>query len=293
LEQASLLEKRGLLPLIKSTFSAWRRHNASLLAAGLSYFTVFSLTPLIMIAIAIFGLVFGKQAAEGEIVVQLSRFVGSDIAQTIQMLINNARHSGVGKATAFSMLMLVLGASAIFGQLQKVLNMIWGVEPAAGGGIRQFLKNYLLLFVMVAGVGVLLLLFFVINAALGIFQRYFGNYLPILDNVYVWKTLNSTAQFGAVTLLSAIIYKFLPDTRIAWRDVWIGALVTSLLLTIEMSTIGLYFSHSDFKSIYGVAASVVIIFIWVYLSAQIFLLGAEFTWAYANTRGSKSRHSST
>ena len=272
--------------LFKETFSSWRQDNSPLLAAGLAYFTVFSLAPLLIIAIAICGVFLGDEAASGQVFAQLQGFVGPQVAATIQTLIKNAQQSGVGFATAFSGLMLLLGASGLFRNLQTALNMIWDAKPR--GGFKGAVLNRLITFGMVLTVAVLMLGFFIVNAALGTVRNTLGHLFPILDYVPLWKAANFVLSFGVLTVFLAMIYKFLPAARIAWKHVWIGSAVTSFLLSIGTTVIGLYFSYSNFGSIYGVAASVVIVFVWVYFSAQIFLLGAEFTWVYAQRHGTQA-----
>ncbi len=275
--------------LMKVSLVSWRRHNAPLLAAGLSYYTVFSATPLVIIMIAVVGLVFGDAAAEGLIVKQLEVFVTPEIAAAIQAFVRNATHSGMGKATVFSLVILFYGAIAVFLQLQRALNMIWGIPPPEWQGMRKFFKNYLLLFAMVISVGVLLLVFFLVNASLATLLKQFGHSFLFSSRLHLWKTLNSLLQFGVVTALFAWIFRFLPAARLRTKDLWVGATATSLILALWTNIIGLYFRFSDFRSIYGVAASVVIIYIWVYFSAQAFLLGAEFTWHYAQRRERDAR----
>jgi membrane protein len=278
---------RHALALLRETYKAWKADNVPFLAAGLSYFTVFSLAPVLIIGIAITGAVFGQKAAEGEIVRQISGFVGEPTAKAVQTLVHNARKSGAGKATAFSLIMLFLGSSGVFASLQTALNMIWDVGPAPGG-FGKFIKNRLILFAMVIVVGVLMLLFFAMNVVIGALQNFFGGAFAIFQWAPLWKLANGLVQFGVVSVLSAAIFKFLPHTSIAWRDVWVGSAFTSLLLALGAYAIGLYFRFSNFGSVYGVAASVIVIFIWVYFSAQIFFFGAEFTWVYAKRLGSKS-----
>lgn len=284
---------KNISHLLKITLVSWRRHNAPLLAAGLSYYTVFSATPLVIILIAVVGLVFGKAAAEGLIVKQLGVFVNPEIASAIQSFVRNATHSGMGKATVFSLVLLFYGAIAVFLQLQRALNMIWGIPPPEWEGVRKFIKNYLLLFAMVISVGVLLLAFFLVNASLATLLKQFGHSFFFAPRLHLWKSLNSLLQFGVVTALFAGIFRFLPTARLRTRDLWVGATVTSLILALWTNIIGLYFRFSDFRSIYGVAASVVIIYIWVYFSAQAFLLGAEFTWHYAQRREREVRASAS
>jgi len=286
------LTVKDLIRLLKDAFAGWQRNNASLMAAGLSYYTVFSMAPMLMLAIAVVGIVLGDQAAEGEIVRQLSGLMGDDLAHTVEGLVNNARTAGVGKATGLSVLLLLYGASGMFGQLQRALNMIWDVrKPPPGGLFSRFLKNRLIIFGMTLGVGALLLLSFIVNAGLGALENTLGH-LPLMQQAGLWRALSLAVQFGVIALFTAFIFKFLPQTRIAWKDVWIGATVTSGLLCVGVYVIALYFRFSNFMSIYGVASSVIVLFIWVNLSAQIFFYGAEFTRTYAKAYGSRHHISS-
>jgi membrane protein len=287
------LSRRDIWELVKETFNHWRKDQAVFLAAALSYFAVFSLAPLMILAIAIAGLVFSEAAAEGIIVHQLSGILGQQVAEAVQGLLINARRSGLGTATVMSVVILFSGASGVFNQLKTALNMIWGIEPAGKRGLRSGLfravKKRLIAFAMVVMVGSSLILSFFVDAGLGVIRNALGGVLPLLGNLHLWSAFNFFISFVLLALMSAAVYQFLPDVRIHWNDVWVGALVTSLLISVGRYIISLYFRYSDVGSVYGVAGSIVIVFIGIYYSAMIFLLGAEFTWVYAHKFGSKAR----
>jgi membrane protein len=283
----------GTFALLKAAFSQWQRDNATLLAAGLSYFAAFSIVPLILSVVALASLFLEQQAAEGTVSRHLARFVGDRVASGIEGLLVSARNSDPGTATVLSVAVLVFAASRVFGQLQTALNMIWGLSPrrarAFRGRVWRLIRKRLLTFAMVIGGGLLLIAFFLVDASLGIARRLLGDLIPLLDHVYLWKTANLIASFLLLTVGLAAIYKFLPDTRISWKDVWIGAAVTAMLLGIGRYIIGLYFTYTDPGSVFGAAGSAIIVLVGIYLSAQIFLFGAEFTWVYAYTRGSRAQ----
>ena len=272
--------------LLKEAFREWSEDKASRLAAALAYYTLFSLAPLLVVVISIVGLFFGRQAAEGQIITQISGLVGEDAAATIQSMIANTANTGANIfATIFGIVVLLLGASGVFGALHDSLNAIWDVKEAPGGGLLSLIRKRFLSFTMVLGIGFLLLVSLVISAALSAVTTYFGNLLPGPGFALMLQVLNFIIFFGVTTLLFAMIYKYLPDVEIRWRDVWIGALVTSLLFAIGRTLIGLYLGSSSVASVYGTAASLVIILIWIYYSAQILFYGAEFTQVYARHFG--------
>jgi membrane protein len=271
--------------LIKETIAEWNEDNVPLLAAALAYYTVFSLAPLLLIAIAIAGSIFGEEAARGEIIGQIQGFVGKDGAEAIQAMIENARQpdSGGTVATVVGVVILLFGASGVFGQLQAALNTIWGVKPKPGRNVKNFIQSRFLSFAMVLVIGFLLLVSLLLSAILVAIANYFGNLLP--GFVFVAQLLNFSISFGVITLLFASIYKFLPDVKIPWKNLWIGAGVTALLFNFGKYLIGLYLGNSSISSTYGAAGSLVVILIWVYYSAQILLIGAEFTQVYSKYRG--------
>jgi membrane protein len=270
-----------ILELLKATVSEWRRDQASLMAAALAYYTVFSLAPLLIIVIAIAGSVFGEQAAKGELVTQIQGVIGKDGAQLIQTAIENASQLDPSQGpipTLINIGFLLSGATVVFGQLQNSLNRIWEVQPKPGNGIIQFLRKRFLSFSIVLVIAFLLLVSLVISTMLVILGNYLRGLIP--GFTYLWQFLNFIVSFSIVTLLFAMIFKILPDAKIAWKDVWMGAAITAVLFNIGKSLLGLYLGHTSFASAYGAAGSLVIILTWVFYSAQILFLGAEFTQVY-------------
>ncbi len=273
--------------LLKETFAEWNQDKAERLAAALAYYTMFSLAPLLVIVIAIAGLVFGQEAARGNIVGQIQGLVGREGAQFIQAAIQNASKpkSGGTIASIISVVVLLFGASWVFGALQDALNTIWEVQPKPGRGVITIIRTRFLSFAMILGIGFLLLVSLVVSAALAAVFNLIGKLLPAFS--FLLPTANFVISFAVITLLFALIYKVLPDVKIVWRDVWIGSAMTSLLFTIGKSLLGLYLGNGSFGSTYGAAGSLVIILAWVYYSAQILFFGAEFTKVYTKRYGSQ------
>lgn len=272
--------------LLKETIAEWNNDKASRLAAALAYYTIFSLAPLLIIAIAIAGAVFGEEAAKGEIVEQLQGLVGREGAQFIQVAIENASKPNQGTiASIISVVVLLFGASGLFAQLQDALNTIWEVQPKPGRGLVGMLRDRFLSFLMVLGVGFLLLLSLILSAALTGFVNYFGHLLPGIG--FLLQFANFIISFAIPTVLFGLIYKVLPDVEITWSDVWIGAVITSLLFSFGRFLLGMYLGNSSFGSTYGAAGSVVILLAWVNYAAQILFFGAEFTQVYARRYGSR------
>ena len=277
---------KTVISLLKQTFSEWQEDKAPTLAAALAYYTVFSLAPLLIIVIAIAGLVFGADAAQGQIVTQLQSLIGKDGAQTIQELILKASEPKSGMiATIVGIATLLWGASNVFTNLKEALNTIWNVSPPPGRGIWGFLQDRILSFAMILGIGFLLLVSLVLSAVLAAISYWLNGWLQL--PVGIWQIVDFAISFGVVTLLFALIYKLLPDVDLAWNDVWIGAAITSMLFTIGKSVIGIYLGGSGIASTYGAAGSFVIILLWINYSAQILFLGAEFTQVWANRYGSR------
>lgn len=273
--------------LFKETFQEWQTDKSPRLAAALAYYTVFSLAPLLIIVIAIAGAVFGQQAARGEIVGQIESLVGQQGAQAIQTAIENANRPSAqgGIASLISVIVLIFGASGVFAQLQDALNTIWEVKVKPGRGITGFIRKRLLSFAAVLGIGFLLLVSLVISAVLSGISHYFSNLLPGAD--FIWYLLNIIVSFAIITLLFALIYKYLPDVKIRWKDVWIGAAMTALLFVVGKYALGLYLGRGSFGSTYGAAGSLVVLLAWVYYSSLILFFGAEFTQVYARHYGSR------
>jgi membrane protein len=281
---------RSSWQLLRASAQAWNDDYAASMGAALAYYTTFSLAPLLIIVIAVAGLVFGPEAARGEIAAQLSGLVGVDGARTVQELLKSAsRPSHSLLASLIGLITLLLGATSVFVELQSDLDRIWRapVLPQSSGisGIVSLLRSRLLSFGMVVTMGFLLLVSLVVSAALSALNRWGELIFPA--SLILLQALNLAVGFGVTTLLFAMAYQILPRMRIAWSDVWIGAAVTALLFTAGKYLIGLYLGRAGVSSGFGAAGSLVIILAWVYYSAQIFLLGAEFTWVFAHTYGSR------
>ncbi|MEA5592902.1 YihY/virulence factor BrkB family protein [Rivularia sp. UHCC 0363] len=272
--------------LLKETFKEWNDDKASRLAAALSYYTIFSLAPLLIIAIAIAGAVFGDEAASGEIVKQIQGLVGKAGAEVIQTALQNAQKPDTRNiASIISIGVLLFGASNVFAQIQDALNTIWEVEPKKGQSIWKIIRKRFLSFAMVGGVGFLLLVSLIVNTALEAMLKYFNSLLPGFD--WLWQIGNFAISFAIITVLFALIYKVMPDAKIAWNDVWIGSAMTSLLFVIGKSLLGIYLGNSSFGSAYGAAGSLIVLLAWINYAAQIIFFGAEFTQVYATRYGSR------
>jgi membrane protein len=275
---------RTAFDLLKQTVKEWSEDKVPRLGAALAYYTMFSLAPLLIIAIAIAGFAFGEEAARGEVTEQLGSLINDDAANMVEELILNARRPGAGVvATVVGVVTLLLGASGVIGQLKDSMNTIWEVAPKPGRGILGLLKDRFLSLAMVLGIGFLLLASLLLSAALDAVSDYF-----FTDEASVGlRILNFVVSFAVITLLFAVIYKVLPDVRIAWRDVWIGAIVTALLFNIGKYLIGVYLARSTTASVFGAAGSLILVLLWIYYSSQILFFGAEFTQVYANRFGTR------
>jgi membrane protein len=252
----------------------------------LAYYTIFSLAPLLIIAVAVAGLAFGMQAAQGEIAGQIQGLVGRDGAKTIEAMIQSAHkpaHGVIG--TIIGVFALFLGASGVFCEMQDALNSIWHVNPDRETGIRSLIKARFLSFGMVLGIGFLLLVSLLLSALLAAVTEYLGGMLPI--PALLIESLDFLLSLLFITVLFAMIFKLLPNTKVAWGDVWIGAALTSLLFTAGKFLIGFYIGKSVSASAYGAAGSLVVVVAWIYYSALLLYFGAEFTRVYARTLGSQ------
>src|SRR2546423_6870192 len=271
-------------PLLWQSFNDWMEDRALRFSAALAYYSIFSMAPLVIIAISVAGSVFGEDAARGQIYQQIEWLLGPKGATEIQSIIqasSNAPKSLL--ATAIGLITLLIGASGVFGQLKDALNTIWGVRLKPGLGMIASVKEYVLSFSMVLAVGFLLIVSLLLSAVLHAINNFMIGYLPMSNFI---EPLAAIVSFAVLTLLFALIYKVLPDVEIGWEDVWIGAAVTSLAFTIHTSLISLYLGTSSIASSFGAAGALILILIWVYYSTTIFLLGAEFTKVYASRYGS-------
>jgi membrane protein len=278
---------RAIFSLFKEAVDAWIEDYAPSMGAALSYYTLFSIAPLLLIAVGVAGLVFGEQAARGEIFGQLRELMGDQGAAAVERLLASAdKPEGGVIATATGITMLLLGAMTVFGELQNALDRIWRAPARKkSAGWWNLLHSRLLSFGMVLGIAFLLMVSLVVSAALSALGKLWG---PAFKD---WETaahfIDVLLSFGLVAVLFAMIYKFIPRVRIPWRDVWVGAGVTAVLFAIGKFAIGLYIGKSTVASAFGAAGSLAVMMVWVYYSAQIFLLGAEFTWVYAHAYGSR------
>ena len=278
---------KDLWDLVKAAASAWVNDYAQSMGAALAYYTMFSIAPLLLIVISIAGLVFGDQAARGEIFMQLEGMLGASGATAVQGLLESVRQPTQSvTATVFGIVLLLIGASSVFGELQDALDRIWRAPRSPGqSGMWGLVRARLLSFGMILGIGFLLMVSLLASAALAALTKWWG---PMFSHwAPVASIIELASSFLVITLVFAMIYKIMPRVKIDWKDVWIGAAATSLLFTAGKFLIGVYIGRSGIASGFGAAASLVVVLVWVYYSAQIFLLGAEFTWAYAHKFGSR------
>jgi membrane protein len=278
------MKLRDLGWLFKRALSGWWNDNVPRLGASLAYYTLFALAPILIVAITIAGLVFGTETVQRQVTTEISGLVGKEGGDAVRaMLEGAAQRGGDGIATALGLVTFFLGSTGAFLELQTALNAIWRVKPKPDAGIKDMLLQRLLSFGLVVGVGFVLLVSLLVSAALSALNSYIGQLLPQIAEI--WQGINALVSLGVVTLLFAMIYQFLPDVDLRLRHVWVGALVTAGLFNIGKYLIGLYLGTSGVASAYGAAGSVVVLLVWVYYSAQIVLLGAEFTRAYVERFG--------
>lgn len=278
--------------LLKQTVAEWQRDKVSRLAAALAYYTTFALAPILIIAIAVASFLFEQSTVQERIIEQMQGLLGNSGAELVQeMLTNKSQTDGGFWATIISIGLLIIGASGLFVQLQDALNTVWNVVPKPAKGQKNVIWNLIrqrvLSFGMVLAIGFLLLVSLMVSAMLSGINAMFGDALAGWD--LGWQILNTAVSFGIITLLFGLIYKVLPDVKISWSDVWVGAAITALLFTLGKFLIGLYLGNSSVASAYGAAGSFVVLLLWIYYSAQILLFGAEFTQVYANRLGSDIR----
>lgn len=280
--------------LFAEAASEWSEDNAARLGAALAYYTVFSLAPLLIIVIALVGAIWGGQSGEAQarILDEMRQLMGPEGARMVGTMLENASRPGTGGvlATVLGVAALLFGATGAFAQLQGALNTVWDVRPdPERSGLMTLITTRLLSFGAILVVGFLLLVSLVLSAALSFVGDILTDITPRMQ--VLMRLLNLLLSLGVITLLFAFIYRYLPDVRIAWRDVWVGAVITAILFTLGKYLLGLYLGQSGTASAYGAAGSLVVLLIWVYYSAQIFFFGAELTEVYARRYGSKIRPS--
>ncbi len=277
---------RDWWPLVKGAATAWVADYAPSMGAALAYYSVFSLAPLLLIVISIAGLVFGQDAVRGEVFSQLQGLLGPEASRTIEDLLASVSKPAEGMAsTVIGVALLLIGATSVFGELQDALDRIWRA-PARdrSGGLWGLVRARLLSFGLILGIAFLLMVSLVFSAVLAALGKWWSGAFG--EWALLARVVNLLVGFVMTTGVFALIYKTMPRVSVMWRDVWLGAVVTSLLFTGGRFLIGLYIGRSDLASAFGAAGSLIVVFVWVYYSAQIFLLGAEFTWIYARTFGS-------
>jgi membrane protein len=269
--------------LVKDSISGWLEHQASRTGAALAFYTVFSLAPILLLSIAIAGFFFGEQVARGEIFEQISALIGPAGASAVQTILQHAGQSGAGTTTVISVLTLIVGANTALVELKSGLDQIWDVPPERRTGFWYFVRTRLLSVGVILALAFMLLVSLVISAALTALEK-LSRGEQMVNMMLEW--VNQLFSFVLVAALFATIYKVLPSVRIAWRDVMVGAVVTAALFTVGKFVIGAYIGNSGLATTYGAAGSVILVLVWVYYSAQIFLFGAEFTRSYAYRFGS-------
>ena len=269
---------------MKMTGMHWLDDKAPRLAASLAFYTLLSLAPMLVVAVSIAGLIFGEDAARGQIAGQLNGLLGPTGADTVQSILAHAKTPSSGIVGAVvGIALAVFGASGVFGELQTSLDQIWHVESKPGRGVKGFLRDRVFSFTLVMGVAFLLLVSLVLSAALAAIGTYFSHTLP--GGEALWHILNLVISIGVTAVLFGLIFKIVPDVEIRWHDVWLGALVTAILFTGGKFLIGLYLGRSSVASPFGAAGSVVALVVWIYYSAQILFFGAELTRAHTEQRG--------
>lgn len=270
---------------LKQAFRAWNDHEAPRFSAALSFYSLVSLAPLVILVIAIVSLAIGHSAAKDQIISEVRALIGADGAKAVQVVIEHSKEPATGGfASIIGVITLLFGASGVFAELQSALNKIWEVEPTPGSNIVSLIKARSFAFGMVLAVGFLLLVSLIVSAALAALGTFADEVLPLPE--WVMATMNFIVSFVGVSVLFALLFKYVPNAKIHWRDVWGGATVTALLFTIGKSLIGIYLGKAAVGSAYGAAGSLIVLVFWVYYSAMIFLFGAELT--HIRARGRRS-----
>jgi membrane protein len=277
------MNAKRLFSIFATTFGSWNQHEGPRLGAALAFYTVLSLSPLVILVVALAGLVFTRSTAQAHILNQVQAMIGPEGGKAVQTMLANAQKPTAGiVGTTLGLLSLLFGASGVFTELRSVLNMIWEVNPEKTAGIVGILRERFFSFGMVLSIGFLLLVSLILSTVLAAMGKFFGGLLPMPASILV--ALNFLISFFGIAILFALIFRFVPETKVRWNDVWLGAIVTAMFFTIGKTLIGIYLGKSSVGSTYGAAGSIIVVIVWVYYSAQIFFFGAEFTHAYAQDR---------
>jgi membrane protein len=267
---------RTVWSIFRQTFSAWDEHEAPRWSAALAFYTILSLAPLVILMVAIVALILGHSTGQSQLLRQVESMVGHRGSEAVKGMIEHAQKPASGiVASIIGVITLLFGASGVFNELRSALNKIWDIQHESEGGVGGTIRQRFFSFGMVLGVGFLLLVSLAISAALAALGKFLGGLLSI--PVFVLTAINFVVSLAGVAVLFALIFRYVPETKTAWRNVWIGASVTALLFTIGKSLIGLYLGKAAVGSAYGAAGSLIVVIVWVYYSAMIFLFGAEFT----------------
>jgi membrane protein len=275
--------------LFRETFRQWREEDITRLGAAIAYYAAFSLLPLLLVTTAIAGVLFGPERAEHDIVEGIHNLIGPQAAQTIRYAVESigGNPGAQSLTTIFSVLAVLYGATGMFRHLKNALNIIWNVPPRTPSKVRGFIRDTVVSFGFVLGMGVLLLVVLIVNAALLSLVWSLDRAMPEVEHIRLWQAGAALLLFLATLFVFATIYRVLPDAHVRWRDVWVGAAITALLFSLGQLAIGAFLSSSSLDTIYGAASALMFILLWAYLTAHLILLGAEFTQVYANRYGSK------
>ncbi len=270
------MKPNALLPILRQTFSEWNEHEAPRLAAALSFYTILSLAPLVILIVAVVALAFGRSSAQEQILNQVQGMVGQEGAATAKTMIEHADKPASGTvASIIGLITLLFGASGVFGELRSALDKIWGTKAENASGVVGMIRQRFFSFGMVLSIGFLLLVSLVLSAGLAAAGKFLGEILPV--PTVVLTVINLLVSFSAIAVLFALIFKYVPEAKIAWKDVWAGAIGTAVLFTLGKFLIGIYLGKAAVGSAYGAAGSLIVVIVWVYYSSMIFFFGAEFT----------------
>jgi len=288
------MQLKSIFGLLKTAVTSWIQDFAPSMGAALAYYTVFSVAPLLVVVIAVVALILGQQGAQAEILDQLNSLLGPEASKAIEVMLVNAQRPKEGIiASAIGIVALLIGATTVFAEIESDLNRVWKVKPDKKSGVWSFVRARVLSFGLVVALGFLLLVSLLVSAALAAWGKHWSGWFG--DMHLLLEAANMLLSLAVTTALFAIVYKVLPSAEVRWRDVWIGSLVTAVLFVVGKYLIGLYIGTTAVASGYGAAGALVVLLVWVYYSAQIFLIGAEFTHAYAasHDRGASQISEST